>query len=179
MARPDGKPRPTICLIAALSRNRVIGAGGRLPWHLPEDMAHFRRVTAGATVIMGRKTWDSLPPRFRPLPGRRNIVVTRNARWQAAGAEAVDSLLSAVEAAADPMGASPAYIIGGAEIYSQALPLADELWLTEIDREVEGDSRFPPLPADFIETGRQTLRAAAPNDFDFAFVRYERLQPSL
>ena len=178
MARPDGNPRPTICLIAALARNRVIGADGRLPWHLPEDMAHFRRVTAGAVVIMGRKTWDSLPPKFRPLPGRRNIVVTRNAGWQAAGAEAVGSLAAAVEAVGQT-GADRAYVIGGAEIYSQALGLADELWLTEIDREVEGDSRFPPLPADFIETGRQTQQAAAPNDFNFSFVHYKRLQPSL
>ena len=161
-----------------MARNRVIGRDGRLPWHLPEDMAHFRRTTAGATVIMGRKTWDSLPPKFRPLPGRRNIVVTRNAGWQADGAEAVRSLAAAIEAAAsDAEPGTRAWIIGGAEIYAQALPLADELLLTEIARDFDGDSLFPALPDDFIESGRQTLHAAAPNDFDFAFVQYKR-QPT-
>ena len=184
METPARVQRPTICLIAALGRNRVIGRDDRLPWHLPEDMAHFRSTTAGATVIMGRKTWDSLPPKFRPLPGRRNIVVTRNAGWHAAGAEAVTSLPAAIEAATNASGvdAAPgtrAWIIGGAEIYAQALPLADELLLTEIACDFDGDSLFPVLPEDFIENGRQTLHAAAPNDFDFAFVQYKRQPPTL
>ncbi len=164
--------RPLVALIAAVARNGVIGHGNALLWHLPEDLKHFRRTTAGCPVVMGRKTWDSLPDRFRPLPGRRNIVVTRQAGWQAAGAEAVPSLQAAV-ALAD--GVERVYVIGGAELYAAALPLADELVLTEIDRAFEGDTRFPAWDRNaFVESARETLRAAAPNDFGLAFVNYRR-----
>ena len=164
--------RHELVLIAAMARGRVIGRGNALPWHLPEDMAHFRAVTRGHPVIMGRKTWDSLPERFRPLPGRRNLVVTRNAAWQAAGAEAMPSFDAAMAATA---GAARVFVIGGAELYAAALPHADTLLLTEIDADFAGDARFPDFSVcDFAKTGREQFRAAAPNDFDFAFVTYRR-----
>lgn len=162
-----------LVLIAAVARNGVIGRGGELPWRLSEDLQHFRRVTLGSPVIMGRKTWESLPARFRPLPGRRNIVVTRDTRWQAAGAEAAHSLDDALALAA---GAATACVIGGAELYRAALPRADELVLTEIERDFDGDVSFPDFDrARFAEHARERHRAAPPNDFDFAFVTYSRI----
>ncbi len=162
---------PTVCLIAALARNRVIGAGQALPWHLPQDMAHFRRATTGHAVLMGRKTWESLPAKFRPLPGRRNVVLTRRAGYQAAGAEVATSLGAALQRLHD---ADKVFVIGGAEVYAQALPLADELLLTEIDRDFHGDAYFPALPAGWVEVQREAHQAAAPNDFGFAFVTYRK-----
>lgn len=161
-----------LVLVAAVARNGVIGDGEKMPWHLPEDLAHFKRTTQGAPVIMGRGTWDSLPPRFRPLPGRRNIVVTRNPAWHAEGAEAVPSPDAALALVA---GVPRACVIGGAQLYAAALPLADELVLTEIDRDFDGATRFPPVDrALFTEVSREAHRAAPPNDFGFAFVRYRR-----
>ena len=142
--------RPTLALIAAVPRNRVIGRGGELVFRESEDQKHFRRVTLGCPVIMGRKTWDSLPPRFRPLPGRSNIVVTRNAQWSAEGALRAGSLDEAVSLAGD---ASKVFVIGGADLYALALPQADELVLTEIDADLEGDAWFPEWPrAQFRQT---------------------------
>lgn len=161
-----------LVLVAAVARNGVIGDGQKMPWHLPEDLAHFRRTTLGAPVIMGRGTWDSLPPKFRPLPGRRNIVVTRNPAWRAEGAEAAPSPAAALALVA---GAPRACIIGGAQLYAAALPLAHTLVLTEIDREFDGSVRFPAVdPQVFTEVARERHRAAPPNDFDFAFVTYNR-----
>ncbi|MDP2007880.1 MAG: dihydrofolate reductase [Rubrivivax sp.] len=161
-----------LVLIAAMARGRVIGRGNALPWHLPEDMAHFRAATRGHPVIMGRKTWDSLPERFRPLPGRRNLVVTRNPAWQATGAETMPSLAAALAAAA---GAERVFVIGGAELYAAALPQADTLLLTEIDAAIDGDAHFPPFAGTgFAEVQRETRHAAAPNSFNFAFVTYRR-----
>lgn len=161
-----------LVLVAAVARNGVIGDGEKMPWHLPEDLAHFRRTTQGLPVIMGRATWDSLPPRFRPLPGRRNIVVTRNAAWRAEGAEAAASPEAAL---ALVQGAERACVIGGAQLYAAALPLADELVLTEIDHDFDGTTRFPPVDRTrFDEVAREVHRAAPPNDFGFAFVRYRR-----
>ena len=162
----------TIALIAAVARNGVFGNAGSLPWHLPEDMAYFRRTTAGCPVVMGRKTWDSLPARFRPLPGRLNIVVTRQPSWQAAGAVAVPSLDAARAAA----GAVPrVFVIGGAALFAAALPLADELLLTELHADFAGDTRFPAWDrAAFVELSREHRQAAPPNDFSFDFVTYRR-----
>jgi dihydrofolate reductase len=161
-----------LVLIAAVARNGVIGDGERMPWHLPEDLAHFRRATQGCPVIMGRGTWDSLPARFRPLPGRRNVVVTRSPAWQAEGAEAAPSPAAALALVA---GAPRVFVIGGATLYAAALPLADELLITEIGRDFDGATRFPTIdPGVFEEAAREPHRAAAPNDFDFAFVRYRR-----
>jgi dihydrofolate reductase len=164
--------RPALALIAAVARNGVIGHDNRLLWKLPEDMRHFRSLTMGHPVVMGRKTWDSLPERFRPLPGRRNIVVTRNAAWRANGAEAAPSPEAAL--ALLPAG-EPVFVIGGADLYVATLALADELLLTEIDAAFEGKTRFPDWDRNaFVEAERQTQRAAPPNDFDFSFVRYVR-----
>nr|WP_216851813.1 dihydrofolate reductase [Herbiconiux sp. VKM Ac-2851] len=130
-------------MIWAEARGGVIGDGGGIPWHVPEDMAHFRELTAGSTVVMGRKTWDSLPERFRPLPGRRNIVVTRQDNWTSAGAERAESVQSAVDTGGGS--ADDVWVIGGGEIYRQAVSLADRLEVTEIDLEVDGDTRAPAI----------------------------------
>lgn len=129
--------RPALCLIAAVARNGAIGKNNQLLVHLPGDLPRFKKLTLGHPVIMGRKTWDSIG---RPLPQRRNIVVTRNAGWQAAGAEAAASLADALAlVASEPR----VFVIGGAQIYALALPLADELALTEIDADFDGDAFFP------------------------------------
>jgi dihydrofolate reductase len=156
--------RPSLSLIAAVARNGTIGRAGGLVWRDAEDLQHFRRVTLGCPVIMGRKTWDSLPSRFRPLPGRRNLVVTRNADWHAEGAEPAGSL----DAALEGLGGVPkAFVIGGAELYALALPLADELVLTEIDAELDGDVFFPSFDRSrFVETARETRSG-------FSFVTYK------
>jgi dihydrofolate reductase len=164
--------RTRLTLIAAVARGGVIGGDNQLLWHLPEDMAHFRRSTTGCPVVMGRKTWDSLPERFRPLPGRRNIVVTTQAGWSAPGAEVAHS---PAEALALVQGVPQAFVIGGATLYAAALPLADELLLTEIDADFAGDVHFPDWPREaFVEVDRQPQQAAAPNTFSFAFVTYRR-----
>ena len=162
-----------LTLIAVLARNGSIGKDNRLLCHLPEDQQHFRRATAGGVVIMGRKTWDSLPERFRPLPGRRNIVVTRNPQWQAGGAEAAPSLDAAL---ACVQTAPKVFVIGGAELYRQAIARADELVLTEIERDFDGDTHFPAWDRSlFREVNRERHHAGPPNDFDFAFVTYQRI----
>lgn len=160
-----------IVLVAALDRRGAIGRDGGLLWHERADQQHFRRVTLGHPVIMGRRTWDSLPERFRPLPGRRNIVVTRNPRWHAEGAERAGSLDDALTLTRD---AERVSVIGGGELYALALPLADELQLTEIDAAFEGaDTFFPALDrADFVEVSREAHRAA--DGTRFAFVGYRR-----
>jgi dihydrofolate reductase len=163
-----------LTLIAALANNNVIGRNNTLPWHLPEDLKHFKEATLGAPVIMGRKTWESLPEKFRPLPGRLNIVVSRDlqrTRPLAAGATVVDSLPAALAAC----GETPeAFLIGGAELYRQAIEQADRLLITEIDLEVEGaDAFFPPIdPASWKEKDRRTQTSAS--GLRFAFVIYER-----
>jgi dihydrofolate reductase len=163
---------PELVLIAAVARNGVIGGANALPWQLPEDARHFRNATAGQPVIMGRKTWDSLPARFRPLPGRRNIVVTRQAGWQAAGAEAVASLQAARALTAD---APRVFVIGGAEIYAAALPAATELLLTEIDRDYPGDAHFPAFSrAEFEEVARAPALDAPAGGPGYHFVTYRR-----
>ena len=131
-----------VVIIAAVAKNRVIGKDNQLIWNIPEDMAHFKALTAGHTVIMGRKTWESLPPRFRPLPGRRNIVISRQADYAAPGAELADSLEKALKLAST---AATAFIIGGEQIYAQAMTLADRLEITEVDLEPEGDAWFPEI----------------------------------
>lgn len=163
--------RPAVALVAAVDRQGAIGRGGELLWREREDQAHFRRVTLGCPVLMGRKTWDSLPARFRPLPGRRNIVVTRQADWQAAGAERAASLDDGLALAA---GAPRLCVIGGGELYAFALPRADELVLTEIDRAFDGvDTFFPRFDrAVFVETAREPHVAA--DGTRFAFVTYRK-----
>ncbi|MEN9417566.1 MAG: hypothetical protein RI988_1186 [Pseudomonadota bacterium] len=164
--------RPHIVLVAAVARNGTIGHDNDLVWRIPEDLAHFKRVTTGHPVLMGRRTWEGLPPRFRPLPGRRNLVLTRQPGWHAAGAEAVATLEQALASCA---GAERLCVIGGAQVYALALPHADELILTEIDRDFEGDTAFPGWDRRaFVEASRERLRLAAPNGFEIDFVTYRR-----
>src|SRR5512147_2881154 len=133
-----------LALIAAVARNGVIGRDGALPWHLAGDMQHFRELTRGCPVVMGRRTWDSLPPRYRPLPGRANIVVTRRAGWTADGAQVAPSLPAALRLAQLRLGpARRVYVIGGAQLYREAMPLADVLELTEVRADMDGDTQFP------------------------------------
>jgi dihydrofolate reductase len=163
-------PRPGLELIAAVARNGVIGHSNQLLWHLPEDMRFFRHTTRGHPVIMGRKTWDSLPPRFRPLPGRRNIVVTRNARFDAPGAEVAASLQAALALLAD---APRVFVIGGAQLYAQALPVAQGLWLTEIEHDFAGDTVFPAWPRDdFAAT--EIGRHDSGQGWGYRMVHYQR-----
>lgn len=129
-----------IGLVWAESRGGVIGAAGGMPWHVPEDLAHFAAITMGAPVVMGRRTWESLTPRFRPLPGRENIVVTRQADWAAEGAVPAHSLEAALEIAGD---VERVWVIGGGELFGSALALADRLEVTELDLEVDGDTFAP------------------------------------
>ena len=160
-----------LTLIAAVASNRVIGRGNDLVWRSPEDMARFKAATLGHAVIMGRKTWESLPPKFRPLPGRRNIVVTRQADYAAQGAEIADSLAAAVALAGD----GEVFVMGGGELYAQALPLAGRLLLTEVDLTPVGDTLFPEVPAsDWREVAREAHRDA--NGTPFAFVTYNRIR---
>jgi dihydrofolate reductase len=161
----------TVVLVAAVAHGGVIGRDGTVPWHLPEDMAFFRELTTGHPVVMGRRTWDSLPDRFRPLPGRRNIVVTRNPSWEAEGAERAGSLEQALRLAGFPE--ELVFVIGGAEIYRAALPHADELVLTEVELDVAGDTLFPAWPnGDFAEAAREPH--VARDGTRFAFVTYRR-----
>jgi dihydrofolate reductase len=161
-----------INLILARAANGVIGRSGAMPWHLPEDLAHFKQQTAGAPVIMGRKTWDSLPPRFRPLPGRRNIVITRQVDWQAAGAERAASLQDAL-AICERAAAPDAWVIGGAQIYAEAEPLAQRAIVTEIERNYEGDAFAPAFGAGWHQVAHKPHRTA--DGLAFSFVTLERL----
>lgn len=155
-------------LIYARASNGVIGINNTLPWHLPEDMAHFKRTTLGCPVIMGRKTWDSLPPKFRPLPGRLNVVVTRQTDWHAEGAVVAQSLPQAMTLCPED---ADAWVIGGAEIYAQAVRLASTAVVTEIDKPFDGDAFAPELGPHWSEVARQCHTAA--NGLPFSFVTYQ------
>ena len=164
--------RPRLVIVAAVARNGTIGHDNDLVWRIPEDLAHFRRVTLGHPVLMGRRTWDGLPPRFRPLPGRRNLVLTRQAGWQATGAEAVHTL---DEAIARCQGSEKLFVIGGAQVYGQALSRAQRLELTEIQEDFQGDAHFPDAWREgFTELSRRRVHTAAPNGFDIDFVTFAR-----
>ncbi len=166
---PETNAPVRLNLIYARAANGVIGKDNQLPWHLPEDLAHFKRTTLGCPVIMGRKTWDSLPPKFRPLPGRLNIVVSRDPAFAAEGAAVAPSLEAA--RALCPA-SSDAWVIGGAQIYAQALPLAHTVVVTEIARDFDGDAFAPTLGAEWRETAREEHVAAS--GLPFAFVTYTR-----
>ena len=152
-------------IVAAVARNGVIGIDGRLPWRIPEDMAHFRRLTMGHALVMGRQTYDSIG---RPLPGRLNIVLTRRANWVAAGVSVARSLEEALELAAAHR--ADTIIMGGAEVYRAALNLADRMELTEVDAEPDGDTFFPD-----VDWSEWTERTRVAHD-GFSFVTYERVQ---
>jgi dihydrofolate reductase len=150
-----------VALVVAYSRGtRVIGRDGDLPWHLPTDLKRFKELTTGGTVVMGRRTWDSIPERFRPLPGRRNVVVSRN------GCDAPEVVRSVEEALGDAC-----FVIGGGEVYARALPHAGRVYATEIDADVDGDTFFPEL------AGFREVERSAPieeNGHVFSFVTYDR-----
>ena len=171
-------PDIPLVLIASVARNGSIGQGSELVWREPEDQRWFRRQTMGCPVVMGRKTWDSLPARFRPLPGRDNTVVTRQTGWCPAGAQVAHTLAEALvlaRNAARRTGAQRVFVIGGAQLFEQALPLADQLLLTEIDADLPGDSHFPAWsPQQFGETARETHHSDGPPACAYAFVTYQR-----
>ncbi|MFN0299352.1 MAG: dihydrofolate reductase [Burkholderiales bacterium] len=162
--------RPVIALIAALARNRAIGLDNRMPWHLPDDLRRFRQLTTGHRVIMGRKTFDSIG---RPLPGRTNIIISRSNTFNAPGCTVVHSVDEAL-AGDDPTG-TISFVIGGAEIYRQALSRASRMFLTEIDAEFEGDTFFPPIDKQhWNEIRRERRNSDATHPIVYDFVEYER-----
>jgi dihydrofolate reductase len=165
-----------VVLIAAVARNGVVGRDGKLPWHLGADMAHFRDLTRGCPVIMGRRTWDSLSPRYRPLPGRANIVVSRRAGLTVEGAHVAPSLPAALRLAQLRLDASRrVFVIGGAQLYREAMPHADVLELTEVQAEVAGDTQFPFWDrAAFDEVSRAPQPAEDGLAFDFVTYRKKR-----
>ena len=174
---PAGSPRaatakrsPRIALIAAVARNGVIGVDNRLPWRLPEDMRRFRALTLGHSVIMGRRTFESIG---RALPGRQNVVITRNVDFRAADCAIAASLAGAVALVALH---DPAFVIGGESLYREALPMASALYLTEIDRDFAGDARFPDFSREsWRETKRELRHRDDPGGFDYAFATYEKI----
>ena len=153
-----------ITLVLAIAENGVIGKDGAIPWHISDDLKRFKALTLGKTVVMGRKTWDSLPAKNRPLPGRRNLVVTRDADWHAQGAERV-----ALDAA---LAGGDAFVIGGAEIYRAALPHADRIELTEVHGEIAGDAVFTFDRAQWREVAREDHGGA--DGLAYSFVTLER-----
>jgi dihydrofolate reductase len=173
-------PAATLSLIAAMSRNRVIGNGNAMPWHLPEDLAHFKRVTLGRPVIMGRKTMESIlnpmygTGRDKPLPGRLNIIVTRNPGFQAPGCLVAHSLAEAVAMADGP----EAFVIGGAELFRQALPKADKVYLTKLGLDAEGDAVFPELDPEIWLSAKCTPGNSATFPYPFGFFEYVRRAPA-
>lgn len=160
---------PRVTLIVAVARNGVIGRNGKLPWRLPEDLAFFKRTTMGSPIIMGRRTWESIG---RPLPGRRNIVVSRSNEFTAPGAEVAADLDAALALCA---GTAEAFVIGGAQLYAVALPRAQRLVITEIDADFEGDTYWPSIDkAQWQETSREHQPPSRQRAFALDFVTYER-----
>ncbi|GAA5179854.1 dihydrofolate reductase [Niveibacterium umoris] len=160
---------PRLALIAAVAQNGTIGRDNALPWRLRDDLKRFKALTLGHPVVMGRKTWESLG---RPLPGRRNIVVTRQPGLVLEGAEVVHSLDEALAGCND---ADTVFVIGGAQLYREALGRADALYLTEVGADVEGDAHFPPIgDAGFREVARESHAAGEGNEHPFSFVDYIR-----
>lgn len=165
----EGRSRPRISLIVAVARNGVIGKDGKLPWHLPEDLKRFKALTMGHHIIMGRRTWESIG---RPLPGRTPVVVTRNDSYTAPGAAVVHSLTEALASCTDD---NEVFVIGGEEIYRAALPTADRIYLTAVDAEYAGDTRFPALVSEeWREVSRERPPKSDPDRPAFDFVVLER-----
>lgn len=162
-------------MIVAMAQNRVIGRNNKLPWYLPNDLKYFKQVTMGLPIVMGRKTYESIG---RPLPGRTNIVVTRNTNWSADGVKSVNSLECAFELAesiAEIDGRDEVMIIGGDQIYQSALPLVDRIYLTEVHADVAGDAYFPAFERDeWAVVGCEDFVAEDPNPYDYSFVVLDR-----
>ncbi|MEJ2417973.1 MAG: dihydrofolate reductase [Exilibacterium sp.] len=168
-----------LALIVAMAENRVIGRDNQLPWHLPNDLKYFKKMTLGKPIIMGRKTFESIG---KPLPGRRNIVVTRQSDWRREGVQVGHTLEQAVSLAkqiAAAEGNSEMLIIGGAALYRESLPLADRLYMTKIHEMVEGDAFFPPLKEeDWCELSREDCNSDANNPYNYSFVVLQRVTQS-
>jgi len=164
---------PRICIIAAVARNGIIGRGNQMPWHLPGDLQRFKRLTLGHAVIMGRRTFESiLASSGKPLAGRDNIVVTRSREWTHSGCRTVHSLETALTALHEPQ---DAFVIGGAEIYALALPIATRLHITELERDFDGDTAFPDFDRSrWREVSRERIAPDDAGSFAYAFVEYER-----
>lgn len=165
-----------LSLIAAVARNGVIGDGDKMPWHLPADLRYFKVMTQGKIVIMGRKTFESIG---KPLPGRLNIVITRDSTWSAEGVKVVSGLDNAIEVGEGQAlidGVEEAVIIGGAQIYAQSLSIVDRLYLTQVEAEPEGDAHFPEIDySQWQELGRQSFPAGdQPNRYPYSFIVYDR-----
>jgi dihydrofolate reductase len=168
-------PASLLTLVAAVAKNGVIGAAGALPWRLSSDLKRFKAATLGKPVLMGRKTWESLPK--RPLADRPNLVLTRDANFRAEGGwtyASFDAALAAGRAMADARGAGEVCVIGGAEIFRMSLPLADRIVLTEVALSPAGDARFPALGADWAEVSREDVEAGPKDDADFVVRVLER-----
>lgn len=164
-----------MAIIVAVSENGVIGRDNDLPWHLPEDLRHFRRVTMGKPVLMGRKTYESIG---KPLPGRTNIVITRNPAFEAEGVRRVESLdegLALAEQIARQEGVEEAVVIGGAQIYALALPAADRLYITRVHANIEGDTMLPSIDwSQWRETSREPHQGSGKTPYDYSFVTFDR-----
>jgi dihydrofolate reductase len=157
-----------VSIVVARAENGVIGRDGELPWRLPTDMRRFRELTSGHTVVMGRRTYESIPDRFRPLPERRNLVLSGNREWRAPGAEVFGDLDAALAACE-----RDCFVIGGERVYREALPLAERVYATEVEGEIEGDVFFPALAGGAwrrVEHGERVVE----NDHAFSFCVYER-----
>lgn len=165
-----------LAIIVAQAENRVIGTNNKLPWHLPEDLRYFKQVTMSKPIIMGRKTYESIG---RPLPGRTNIVISRQPDYAPDGVRVVASLEAAMELAESISvidGAEEVMVIGGAQIYEQALAVADRLYLTQVHASVEGDAWFPAIAKDqWREVGREDFTAKEPNPYDYSFIVLDRV----
>ncbi|AOS95942.1 Dihydrofolate reductase type 3 [Microbulbifer aggregans] len=163
-----------IAMIAAMAQNRAIGRDNTLPWRISGDLKFFKQVTMSKPVVMGRKTFESIG---RPLPGRANIVITRNPEWRAEGVTTVssleDALLVARQSAAES-GAEEVMVIGGAEIYRQALPMARRLYITEVEAEVDGDAFFPEFANGWSETSRDCYPSSDRDEYNYCLVQYDR-----
>jgi dihydrofolate reductase len=161
--------KPCVSLIVAMARNRVIGINNTLPWHLPADLKHFRALTMGHHIVMGRKTWESIG---KPLPGRTSVVVTRNPDYAAPGVIVVNSLQAAIAACNNE---PEIFVIGGAALYRQAIAFADRIYLTEIAADIPGDAFFPEFsPVEWLEVSRETHSQSEPQPLEYHFVTYHR-----
>lgn len=162
------EPVRGVGMVWARSVDGVIGADGGLPWHVPEDLAHFRQVTADAAVVMGRRTWESLPERFRPLPGRRNVVLTRDESWSADGAEVVHDLATALDTD------EPVWVMGGGQVYAAAMPFADRVAETVIDLEVTGDTVAPTFGDDWTLVDEGPWQESRADGIRYRFLEWRR-----
>lgn len=166
-----------LCLIVARAKNGAIGKDGNLPWRLSDDLRHFKTTTKGCPVIMGRKTWESLPK--QPLPGRDNIVLSRDGQYAAQRARVYTSMPAAIAAGralASAAGRAELFVVGGEAIYAAALPFADRLYITEVDADIDGDAYFPGFdPSAFAEAGRRHVEADEKNQFSFTIRTLDRL----